>query len=111
MGKYKDFDVFYFGRGVDKFPSKYKHRFDVCCASMVFLKNHMPPEALDDCHATLKTGGHFVTAMRSYLWVKGEECGFRDHVEMMIDDGKFKLVKTEQFTRGIKDTIIPLFKE
>ena len=56
------------GCGVDKFPDSYKGKYDCCVASGVFLPNHMPPESMDDIHASLKKNGYFVTAMRHYLF-------------------------------------------
>ena len=63
----------------------------------------MPKEAIDDIHAFLKTGGFFVTAMRSYLYENGEECGFKDKMDEMISQGNFKLIKTKRFMRGTLD--------
>ena len=104
-GWYKDCDAFYFGNGVDQFPDKYKGRFDAVTASGVFLPNHMPPQALEDCHACLKTGGHFVTAIRTYLWVQGEKHGYRDKLDEMFNKGQLKLIGTKEFSRGHKDGI------
>ena len=71
-GWYKECDAFFFGVGLDKFPAKHHGKYDCCCASGVFVPNHMPPAAMDDIHISLKTGGYFVTAMRSYLFEDGE---------------------------------------
>lgn len=71
-GWYKECDVVWFGNGVEVFPAKLKGKYDCCCASGVFLPNHMPPSAMDDIHCSLKAGGYFITAMRSYLYVDGE---------------------------------------
>lgn len=99
-GWYKSAESRYMGIGLDKFPDKYKGKFDVCTASGVFLPNHAPPTAMDDCHATLKPNGYFVPAMRAYLYEQGEKHGYRDQIDQMIADGKFKLVKTKRFQRG-----------
>ena len=104
-GSYKDADAFYMGRGVSKFPKKYKGRFDLCTASGVFLPNHMPPSAFEDCHAVLKKGGLFVTAVRKALWAPGEKHGFRDKLDKMFAKGNFKVVGTKEFKRGHKDRI------
>ena len=98
------------GIGVDRFPDKYKGRFDICTGSGCFLPNHVPYTAFDDCHSTLKTNGYFVTAVRKVLWDKGEKHGYRDQIDRMIKEGKFKLIKTIEFSRGMKDGI-DLFAE
>lgn len=100
---YQQVDTLFLGVGVDQFPDKFKRKYDCACASGVFMPNHMPPSAMDDVHASLKTGGSFVTAMRANLYVQGEEHGYYDKIHSLIDSGKFKMVKTGQFTRGYKD--------
>ena len=59
------------GMGQDKFPDDLKNRFDLVCASGVWLEGHIPAEGIEDVYAALKVGGYFVTAMRSYYWVLG----------------------------------------
>lgn len=63
--------------------------------------NHVPKEAMLDCHASLKLGGHFVTAMRSLYWENGEPCGYKDIIDQLIADGKLEKVKEVKFIRGI----------
>ena len=103
QGWYKECDAFYLGMGLDAFPAKYKGKFDCCTGSGVFLPNHMPPAAMDDIHSCLKTGGHFITAMRTYLFTDGEKHGFKDKINEMVADGKFKHVAQGEFMRGNKD--------
>jgi hypothetical protein len=86
--------------GVDQFPAKFKGKYDCACASGVFMPNHMPPSAIDDIHASLKTGGYFVTAMRANLYIEGEEHGYYDKIHSLIRAGQFRMVKTGKFTRG-----------
>jgi hypothetical protein len=74
------------------------------------MPNHMPPSAIDDIHCSLKTGGYFVTAMRSYLFVDEEKHGYKDKINELIRDGKFRLHSQGDFTRGYKGGI-DLFKE
>ena len=95
---YKDCDAFYFGSGV--FPEKLKGKFDCCCASGVFVPNHMPASAMDDIHCSLKPGGYFVTAMRSYLWKDGEKHGYKDKIEQLIKENKMKLICKGNFRGG-----------
>ena len=65
----------------------------------------MPPAALEDCHSCLKTGGYFITAVRTYLWEQGEKHGYRDKLDEMFAKGNLKLVDTKNFKRGHKDGI------
>ena len=109
MGIYKNCEAFYFGCGVDQFPDHYKNKYDCCVASGVFLPNHMPASGMDDIHASLKTGGFFITAMRSNLYVEGEKNGYFDKISDLIEQGKFKLIKTQKFMRGLSDTEEGLF--
>lgn len=45
------------------------------------MPDHMPAVAMDDIHASLKTGGYFVTAMRGTLYVDGQEEGYKDKLD------------------------------
>ena len=103
LGAYQDVHQQYLGYGVDNLPAHLKGRFDCVTASGVFLLKHMPKEAMDDIHATLKSGGYFITAMRSYLYANGEECGYKDKIDELIEAGKFELVRTKRFMRGTKE--------
>ena len=67
------------------------------------MPDHMPKEGMDDIHASLKTGGHFVTAMRGTLYVNGEDLGYKDKIDELIAQGKFKLVREKRFMRGTSD--------
>lgn len=100
---YNNVDTLFLGVGVDQFPAKFKNKYDCACASGVFMPNHMPPDAMDDVHAALKSGGHFVTAMRANLYVEGEQHGYYDKIQNLIEEGKFRILKTGNFTRGYKD--------
>jgi hypothetical protein len=92
----------YLGMGEEVFPAKFKGKFDCCTASGVFLPDHMPAAAMDDMHSCLKTGGYFVTAMRKYLFVEGEPLGYKDKINEMVREEKFKLVTQGEFIRGNK---------
>jgi len=61
------------------------------------LKAHIPCSAMDDCHAALKLGGHFVTAMRECYWNPGNEEGYREKLDQMVRSGKFEIVKVDAF--------------
>lgn len=93
------------GRGVENFPMEFKDQFEIVTASGVFLKGHMPASAMDDCHAALKINGYFVTAMRSCYWQNGNEEGFREKLDELVSAGKFRLVNTYTFVRGIEGEI------
>ena len=103
LGVYQETYKVFFGLGVSVYPDHLKRQFDVVTASGVFLPKHIPKEGMDDVHASLKTGGYFVTAMRSYLYVNGETEGYKDKIDELIAEGKFKLVRTKKFMRGAVD--------
>ena len=95
------------GQGADLFDDDLIERFDFVMASGVFLKakGHMPATAIDDCHAALKLGGYFVTVMRASYWSHGNEEGYREKIDKLVSSGKFELVKTETFLRGVKGQV------
>ena len=96
-GNYKEVLEVWMGRGLDLFPEELKNRFEVVGAGGVFLKGHMPCAAIDDCHASLKVGGFFVTAMRSLYWENGHEEGYKDKLDELVTAGKFELINTFTF--------------
>ena len=96
-GAYNEAYEIWMGRGVNQFPEHLKDRFDVVTCAGVFLKGHMPAQAIEECHASLKLGGYLVTAMRSLYWETGQEEGFKDKFDELIRDGKLELVHTFNF--------------
>ena len=66
------------------------------------MKGHMPAEGMEDCHAALKTGGLWVTAMRSIYYDEGLD-GYRAKIDKMVAEGKIKEVKQKRFMRGVPD--------
>ena len=92
----------YLGLGLDKYPDELKGKFDLVTASGVWGLGHIPAQGLEDCHASLKTNGHFVTAMKTSYW-SGETDGYRAKIDELIAAGSLKLVHTATFTRGRKN--------
>ena len=90
------------GRGTDYFPEDLKDQFDIVTASGVFLKGHIPATAMDDIHASLKTNGYFVTAMRSIYYELGVEEGYREKLDELVAAGQLQLVRTQTFMRGVE---------
>lgn len=88
------------GRGTNYFPSDLTRRFDLVTASGVFLKGHIPAKAMEDCHAALKTGGYFVTAMRECYYDHGNAEGYREQLDKLVAEKKLRLVHLEYFSRG-----------
>ena len=99
-GFYKEHHNFFLGKGVDQFPADLKNTFDVVTAGGTWMPGHMPNEAVEDVHAALKMGGLFVTAMRNTMWTDGVEEGYKEKFLGMVNDGKFEIIKTEEFWRG-----------
>lgn len=89
--------------GVKVYPDELKNTFDAVCASGVFMPDHMPAQAMDDIHASLKRGGYFITAMRGTLYVNGEAEGYKDKLDELVADGKLAIVKEKNFMRGTTD--------
>ena len=95
----------YLGCGSENFDQDLKGAFDVVTASGVFLKSHMPKEAMDDCYEALRPGGYFVTAMRDIYWQEGNEEGYREKIDELIEAEKFELQKSCTFERGVPEGI------
>lgn len=100
-GIYVDVFEHWFGSGLEKFPNEHKDRYDIVTASGCLSKGHIPNSGLDDIHASLKVGGHLVAAFRTFYLQPGEENGFREKLDAMEAEGKFKLVKQYDFMRGL----------
>ena len=110
-GWYQDVREFWFARGVDQLPNEWKGRYDIVVASGVFLEGHIPAAGFDDAHALCKTGGYFITSIRKQYWENGHEFGYKDKIDELVSAGKFELVKTWTFMRGVADSEDPLFVE
>ena len=67
-GLYEEIEVRWYGMGVDRLPTDQLNQYDCVVASGVWLAGHIPAKGCDDCHALLRTGGLFITAMRSQYW-------------------------------------------
>ena len=83
-GHYRELILMLNGIGTEKFPVHLRNRFDVVTACGVWVKGHMPADAMDDIHSALKTGGYFVTAMRSFYYEQGQEEGYRAKLDSLI---------------------------
>lgn len=78
-------------------------------ATGVFLEGHIPATGFDDAHAMCKPGGHFVTCIRRLYYEAGGEQGYREKLDELEAAGKFKIIKSWEFTRGLKDSEDPIF--
>ena len=99
-GYYKTAKIAMLGYGNFPEPER-KELYDVVTACGVFLKGHMPKEALDEIHQYLKPNGYFVTAMRQCYYDPFEPMGYFGKFQSLLDSGKFKLVKKNTFVRGL----------
>ena len=70
-------------------------------ATGVFMDIHLPSVGFDEAHAMLKTGGHFITSIREHYYVDGHELGYKERINEMVAEGKWQIVKTWTFKRGI----------
>ena len=110
-GWYKKCQVIWFGKGVENLPKDLLGSYDLVMGSGVFLDGHIPATGFDDAHAMCKPGGYFITSIRRSYYEKGEEHGYRDKLDELEAAGKFKIVKTWEFMRGIKGAEDPIFEE
>lgn len=91
-GHYKELREMFSGMGVENFPTDLKERFDVCTACGIWLKGHMPADAMDDIVASLKQGGYYATALRTLYYEVGQEEGYRAKFDSLQSEGKMKLL-------------------
>ena len=92
-------------------PEEYREKYDVVLGSGVYMKGHFPNAAFDDIYTALKPGGLHVFGIREIYWTMGEEMGYRDKVQQMIDEGKWELVCTDSFWRGVDSTEDELYSK
>ena len=110
-GWYRNCTLIWFGKGVEALPPALIGVYDVVMASGVFLDGHIPASGFEDAHTMLKTGGYFVTSMRRSYYELGVEQAYREKLDEMQAAGKFQIVKTWEFMRGIKGAEDPMFAE
>lgn len=110
-GWYTSCSVIWFGKGVDALPASVVGKYDLVMASGVFVDGHIPSAGFEDAHAMLKSGGHFITSMRRSYYEPGESHGYREKLDEMEAAGKFRVLKTWEFMRGIKGAQDPMFEE
>ena len=91
-GRYKSLLTQKLGDGVDKLPEEFRSNFDLATASGIFLAGHVPAGGIDDAHAVVKVGGHFVTAMRKIYWTDDHPSGYKAKIDELITAGKFEMV-------------------
>lgn len=87
--------------GQNNLQEELKGKFDLLTASGVFLKGHIPADAMDDCYEALRVGGYFVTAMRECYWNPGNEEGYREKLDSYVAAGKLELLTCKDFPRGV----------
>lgn len=98
------------GLGVDKYPDDLKDKFDMVSATGVFGIGHVPPTGYDEVYASLKKGGYFVFGIRSCFWMNGEKEGFKDKVDAMIAEGKFKNLHEHEWQHGVEGSASDSFE-
>ncbi len=110
-GHYKDVREMWFGKGPDQLPADLKNKYDLVMGTGIFMDGHISAAGFDEAHAMLKTGGHFITAIRSYYYVDGHEYGYKERIQQLVDSGRWEIIKTWTFMRGIAGAEDPLFRE
>ena len=84
-------------------PAEKLNQFDCVVSAGCWLVGHIPAAAFEECHALLRTGGLFITAMRSQYWVDGQAEGYKDKMGQLVEAGKFEEVEIKKFARGIEN--------
>lgn len=90
-------------------PSEKLATFDCVVASGVWVVGHIPAIGLEECHALTKTGGYFITAMRTKYWSSGEKEGYKDKFDELVAHGKFEIVMSKTFMRGVEGAEASIF--
>ena len=78
-------------------------KYDLVLAAGVFTDGVIPAAGFEDAHAICKPGGYFISSQRSKYYVNGEDHGFKDKLDQLVYEGKFRVIKTWKYMRGIKD--------
>ena len=84
-GLYQDIEIRWFGMGVHHLPANKLKQFDCVVASGVWLAGHIPAVGMEDCHALLRKGGLFITAMRSQYWEDQQREGYKDKMDELVE--------------------------
>ena len=71
--------------GVHHLPANKLKQFDCVVASGVWLAGHIPAVGMEDCHALLRKGGLFITAMRSQYWEDQQREGYKDKMDELVE--------------------------
>lgn len=56
------------------------------------MEGHIPSTGFDDVYASLKTGGHLVINFKEEDWIEGAKEGFKEKLDLLFADRKFKIV-------------------
>ena len=92
-------------------PRDLLNKYDLVLASGVFTDGEIPATGFEDAHALCKPGGYFISSQRSKYYVNGESHGFKDKLDELVAAGKFRVVKTWKYMRGIKNQPESIFAE
>ena len=97
-GYFKEAHQVVFGCGA--FPEHLKRRFPVAVSIGTLGRNHAPPDTFDDMVASLRgaKGDTLLLTMREDCY---KECGFKEHLDGLIEQGTLQLVHEETFEREV----------
>ena len=79
--------------GTGELESDFKEKFDLALGAGVFVKNHVPPEGLEELLEAVKPGGVVAFPVREDEW---SELGYKAKAENMEKEGKWKLLHREE---------------
>ena len=72
MGSYNELRTFYLGNGSYPFED-HREKYDMAVASGVWLAAHIPAVGVQEVVQAIRTGGLFVTAMRTIYYEHGND--------------------------------------
>ena len=86
--------------GQNALPESLKGRFRAVASVGTLGRNRAPPESFDEMLACLKgdPGDALIFTIREDCY---KECGFKERLESLQDDGTLKLVHQESYERGL----------
>jgi predicted TPR repeat methyltransferase len=80
----------------ETFPQKFHNKYDVVTASGILADNHLDCPVFEEMLLALKTGGIVTFTSRiEYL----EKYGYGPYMEKLETEGKWKLLKREEYTK------------
>ena len=86
---------YYMYLGTGAFPEEeHKDHYDLVVSAGIFLTGHMPKTGIQEIIEGMKPGAYWVTAMRERFYTSGEEMGYREEFDRLVNEGKVTITKS-----------------